>query len=259
MEARLTLPADWVFVMRGAPVGKKAERKRKVEDLGGTLVIRDKSTPPAAAAAAAAAATVAAPPSVGTPVQIEGGSSIGSVNSNAGETMAQLRVTMESSLQLPAAWVFLLKSAPVGKKAEGKRSVDDLGDAIMIRDKAAPKPEAASGGVPIALEAGTALGSVSIEATDTLEVARRSIQEKFSGSIPVEFVFVRGNAPVGMKQEKKLTVADCLPVLVLRDKALRRSSVQPPTPVSTQAPPPQPATATDAAMVSLVRTIHVTL
>ena len=290
MESSLELPSEWVFVMRGAPVGRKAERKRTVQDLGSVIVIRDKT------ATAAAAKSTAANVSGLATVQVEGGSSIGSkfchtlsycclvsthwiivlrhvfcnhlpeVKSNSGETLAQLRTTMESSLQLPAAWVFLLKGAPVGKKAEGKRLVDDLGLVITIRDKSgksAPKTEpVASGGqegVPVAMETGTSVGSISLEPGVTLVVARRMIQEKFSGSLPAEFVFLRNQAPVGMKQEKKLKVADCLPVLLLRDKALRRASA-PPTPGSAQATsaPPTPASATkqpaatDAAMVTLV-------
>ena len=77
------------------------------------------------------------------------------------------------------------------------------------------------------------MGSVAVESSATLEVARRTIQEKLSGSLPAEFVFLRNHAPVGMKQEKKLTVADCLPVLLLRDKASRRASA-PPTPTLTE-------------------------
>lgn len=167
---------------------------------------------------------------------------------------------MESSLQLPAVWVFLLKGAPVGKKAESKRLVDDLGQVITIRDKAVkPAPKLAvveSGdqrGIPVALEAGTSLGTVSVETSVSLQVARRMVQEQFSGSLPDEFVFLRNHAPVGMKQEKKLTVADCLPVLLLRDKSLRRASA-PPTPGSVRAQPEQAPAATDATMVALVST-----
>lgn len=187
------------------------------------------------------------------------------MNSNGGETLAQLRTTMESSLQLPAVWVFLLKGAPVGKKAEGKRLVDDLGQSITIRDKAAkppPKTEAVAPadqqGIPVALESGTSLGNISLEPSVKLQVARRMVQDQFSGSLPAEFVFLRNQAPVGMKQEKKLTVADCLPVLLLRDKGLRRASA-PPTPgsVNAQTPKataqtPKAAAATDATMVALV-------
>lgn len=180
------------------------------------------------------------------------------MNCNAGETLAQLRTRMEPSLQLPAVWVFLLKGAPVGKKAEGKRLVDDLGQLITIRDKAvkpAPKPEAVAPadqrGIPVALESGTSLGNISLEPSVKLEVARRMVQDQFSGSLPDEFVFVRNQAPVGMKQEKKLTVADCLPVLLLRDKGLRRASA-PPTPGSVNAPTAKATAATDATMVALV-------
>jgi hypothetical protein len=185
------------------------------------------------------------------------------VESKSGETLLQLRTKMEASLQLPDVWVFLLKGAPVGKKAEGKRVVDDLGEIIIIRDKAgkpAPKSDAgaASSGsdrgiVPVALEGGSALGSVAVESSATLEVARRTIREKLSGFLPAEFVFLRNHAPVGMKQEKKLTVADCLPVLLLRDKASRRASA-PPTPTPARAQAAQPAVAVDAAMVAVVST-----
>lgn len=182
------------------------------------------------------------------------------IDSNAGETLAQLRTNMTASLQLPAVWVFLLKGAPVGKKAEGKRLVDDLGPVITIRDKTgkpAPKPEpVASGdqrGIPVALEAGSSVGSISLEPSATLEVARRAVHEKFSGAVPQEFVFLRNHAPVGKKQEKKLTVADCLPVLLLRDKGLRRSSA-PPTPGSVNAQATQDPATADAAMIDLVST-----
>ncbi len=72
MESSLELPAEWVFVMRGAPVGRKAERKRHVRDLGTPIVIRDKSQ------SAAATPTVAAEASVAATVQVEGGNAIGS-------------------------------------------------------------------------------------------------------------------------------------------------------------------------------------
>ena len=68
MAGSLQLPAEWVFLLKGAPVGKKAEGKRFVRDLGETITIRDKSAR-------------SAPPPVGKPaqvVQIEGGAMIGS-------------------------------------------------------------------------------------------------------------------------------------------------------------------------------------
>ena len=108
-------------------------------------------------------------------------------------------------------------------------------------------------GIPVALEAGTSLGTVSVETSVSLQAARRMVQEQFSGSLPDEFVFLRNHAPVGMKQEKKLTVADCLPVLLLRDKSLRRASA-PPTPGSVRAQPEQAPAATDTTMVALVST-----
>ena len=40
------LPAEWVFVKKGAPVGKKAETKWRVADIVPNAVIRDKSRPP---------------------------------------------------------------------------------------------------------------------------------------------------------------------------------------------------------------------
>lgn len=72
MDCSLELPSAWVFVMRGAPVGRKAEKKRHVKDLGTVITIRDKSTP------AAAGASTAVQTSVGTTVQVEGRNSIGS-------------------------------------------------------------------------------------------------------------------------------------------------------------------------------------
>ncbi len=72
MESSLELPAEWVFVMRGAPVGRKAERKRHARDLGTVIVIRDKSQ------SVAATPTVAAGVSVAAIVQVEGGNVIGS-------------------------------------------------------------------------------------------------------------------------------------------------------------------------------------
>jgi hypothetical protein len=89
------------------------------------------------------------------------------VKSNSAETLAQLRMTMEASLQLPAEWVFVMRGAPVGRKAERKRLVQDLGEAIVVRDKSAPTATpalapatgAAPVGTPVHTEGGTLLGS----------------------------------------------------------------------------------------------------
>ena len=43
----LKLPAEWVFLLKGAPEGKKSEGKRLESDLGETITIRDKSARPA--------------------------------------------------------------------------------------------------------------------------------------------------------------------------------------------------------------------
>ena len=72
MEFAFELPTEWVFVMRGAPVGRKAERKRHAQDLGMVIVIRDKSP------SQAAPATTVAQSAVEAAVQVEGGNVVGS-------------------------------------------------------------------------------------------------------------------------------------------------------------------------------------
>ena len=88
---------------------------------------------------------------------------------------------MTGSLKLPAEWVFLLKGAPVGKKAEGKRFVRDLGETITIRDKSArpakptevpASPSRAGGDVPVALESGGTVGQIRVDKSATLQVAK---------------------------------------------------------------------------------------
>ena len=184
------------------------------------------------------------------------------MSSQPGDTLGQVRKTMTGSLKLPAEWVFLLKGAPVGKKAEGKRFARDLGETITIRDKSArpakptevpASPSRAGGDVPVALESGGTVGQIRVDKSATLQVARRMIQAQHGGSLPAEYVFVRNSAPVGMKQERKVTVADCMPVLMLRDKRSRRSSA-PPTPARASPPSRPPPVAAESEAVPLVRT-----
>jgi hypothetical protein len=94
----------------------------------------------AADRAAAADRTLAAP---GVPVADEGGFGLGSVDCAPADTLAEARAQMVG-LTLPADWVFLLHGAPLGKKQEGKRTVADVGGALVVRDKAAKKAQRAA-------------------------------------------------------------------------------------------------------------------
>jgi hypothetical protein len=186
--------------------------------------------------------------------------------------MVVVAQAMQSALgeRLPAQWVFVMRSAPVGKKAESKRKVEDLGERIVIRDKSAPRAAAPRGAggpagraaVPVSLEGsggvGTTLTSITIDTSATLEVARLAIcaaapHATSAVSLPPEWIFVRNGAPVGVKQEKKVLVQDCMPVLLVRPKVARRSTAAaaraPPTPQTQRST----ASATEATMVPRVR------
>jgi hypothetical protein len=145
------LPADWVFVLRGAPLGKKQEGKRTLADVGGAIVVRDKAakasaTPTKARPEAEPAVPPAAVPplplgepaaaveaaAAGVAVKDEDGFGLGSVDCAPTDTLAEARAQM-AGLALPADWVFVLRGAPLGKKQEGKRTVADLGGAIVVR------------------------------------------------------------------------------------------------------------------------------
>lgn len=87
-----------------------------------------------------------------------------------------------------------MKGAPVGLKAEGKRSVRDIGNIVVfIRDKerkvassppspAPAAPVAAAGaGLTITLEDGSVLGTVACAASETLAAIRVRIGPTLDG------------------------------------------------------------------------------
>ena len=232
--------------MRSAPVGKKAEGKRSVQDLGSDIVIRDKG----AKLSQSAVQPIPADQSDLKPVAVVGndGTQFGGIVCDPSSTLASLRESMQTQLTLPQDWVFEIRAAPIGKKAEGKRVVGDLGATIVIRDKSAASAPKMNGEasslqqINVATEGGVSLGSIRIATTDTLGVARRTIAETIRlPSLPSEYVFIRNSAPVGLKQEKKITVRECMPLLTIRAKATRSRSASIPASFSDQRPAALPA------------------